>query len=348
MKTLNISLLLYFFCLFVNGQTVRTVDNRNQSGAQFTDVQAAIDVSVSGDIIQVHPSSTAYGNITINKTLTIFGLGHNPENSNGKVAMLDVVTFTGNSGSSELKGLQIGTINSGTTANSTNLSNIHIINNRFTTQIFGSLSEGLSNNWVIEGNYFSSNSDGLIQPRNTSHSWQIKNNVLRGGLFGLDNTFIVTNNIFITTAPVFNFFRQCNNPLVNNNMFLATHSDLTEVGIPNSTITFENNITYNYMGTTIADLSGSGNLNNQDPLFETILNGNITDFYNNNYDLGAGSPGINAGSDATDIGVYGNNFIFDTNGRPNLTPYPESILITNSVVAPGQTLNVNFSAAQKQ
>lgn len=345
---ISMTLLLCAICLFANTQTVHTVDNRDQSGAQFTDLQAAIDASATGDIIQVHPSMTSYGNVTINKTLTIFGLGHNPENSNGEVAMLAIVTFIDNSGNSELKGLVLGTVTCGTSANNTNLSNIHLINNRVTTQIFGSLSEGLSNSWVIEGNYFSSSSDGLIQPRNTSHSWQIKNNVLRGGLFGLDNTFIVTNNMFITTASVFNFFGQCNNPLVNNNIFLATNDDLTEIGITNSTITFENNITYNYTGTTLADLSGSGNLNNQNPLFENLLNDNLTDFYNNNYDLAAGSPGINAGSDGTDIGLYGNNFIFDNDGRPNLTPYPESILITNSVLAPGQTLNVNFSAIQKQ
>lgn len=348
MKTLYMSLLFCVFCFYNNAQTIRTVDNRDQSGAQFTDLQAAVDASVSGDIIQVHPSPTDYGSITINKTLTILGPGHNPDNSNGDAAMLGVITFIGDSGNSELKGLVIGSIASGTTANSTNLSDIHIINNRFTTQIFGSLSEGLSNNWVIEGNYLSSGSNGVIQPRNTSHSWQIKNNVIRGGLFGLDNTFIVTNNIFITTAAVYNFFGQCNNPLVNNNMFLATNIDLDEIGTTNSTITFDNNITYNYTGTTIADVPGSGNLNNQNPLFETILNNNILDIYNNNYDLGTGSPGINTGSDGTDIGLYGNNFIFDNNGRPNLTPYPESILITNSVIQPGQTLMVNFSATQKQ
>lgn len=343
----SITLLLCAFCFFANAQTVHTVDNRDQSGAQFTDLQAAINASVSGDIIQVHPSMTSYGNVTIDKTLTIFGLGHNPENSNGDVAMLAVVTFIDDSGNSELKGLVIGTVTCGNSANNTNLSNIHIINNRFTSQILGSETEGLSNDWIIEGNYLSSSSNGLIQPR-TSHSWQIRNNVLTGGLFGLHNTVIVTNNIFITTLPVFNFFGQCNNPLVNNNIFLATHIDLTEIGITNSTVTFENNITYNYTGTAILELSGSGNLNNQNPLFENVLNDNPIDFYNNNYDLAPGSPGINEGSDGTDIGLYGNNFIFDNNGRPNLTPYPESIEITNSVVLPGQTLNVNFSAIQKQ
>ena len=135
--------------------------------------------------------------------------------------------------------------------------------------------------------------------------------------------------------------------MVNNNIFLATGT-LTEIGLSNSSITFVSNITYSYFGATIDPLSGSNNLDNTDPMFENVPFGSVTDFYNNNFNLTSVSPGVNAGSDGTDIGLFGNNFVFDPNGRPNLTPYPESITITNSVVAPGQTLNVDFTATQKQ
>lgn len=346
MKTLKITILSTLLSLFSFSQTVHTVDNRDQSGAQFTNLQTAIDAANPGDIIHVHPSPNTYGSITIDKMLTIIGPGHNPANSNGEVATLSNITFINNSANSEIKGLSLSSINCGSSTMSPNQDNIHIINNRVSSTISGSSTDNLSDGWIIEGNYFSGTSAN-IDAQNGTDDWQVKNNFLRGRLYYLNNTSIITNNIFLSTANSANFFYYCTSPFVNNNIFLATGT-LTEIGVFNSTITFVSNITYSYFGATIAPLAGSNNLDNTNPLFENVPFGSVTDFYNNNFDLASGSPGINAGSDATDIGLYGNNFVFDPNGRPNLTPYAENITINNSVVAPGQSLNVDFSATQKQ
>ncbi|SDI08447.1 hypothetical protein [Winogradskyella thalassocola] len=347
MKTLKLTIL----CTLMSGllsfsQTVHTVDNRDQSGAQFTELQTAVDAANAGDIIQVHPSSDSYGNITVGKMLTIMGLGHNPANTNGVVATLGNITFINNSAGSEIKGVELHRISCGNSTTSPNQNNIHIINNRINNTITGSSTDDLSNGWIIEGNYFTYNSTN-INPQSGTNDWQVKNNFLRGSLYNLNNTSIVTNNIFLSTANSQTFFGSCTSPLVNNNIFLATGT-LTEIGLSSSTITFVSNITYSYYGATIAPLSGSNNLDNTNPMFENVPFGSVTEFYNNDFNLSNGSPGINTGSDGTDIGLFGNNFVFDPNGRPNLTPYPESITITNSVVAPGQTLNVDFIAIQKQ
>jgi len=346
MKTLKITILFAFVSILGFSQTVYTVDNRDQSGAQFTDLQAAIDAASSGDIIQVHPSANSYGSITIDKTLTLMGLGHNPAVTNGETAEIQTITFINNSAGSELKGLSIYSIKCGTSVTSPNQTNMHIINNHISSNVIGSSTDNLSNGWVVEGNYFSSTGTN-INPQNGTNDWQIKNNFLRGSITNLNNTSIVTNNIFLTTSTTETFFSYCSNPLVNNNIFLSTNT-LTEIGTYSSSITFVSNITYSYYGATITPLSGSNNLDNTNPLFENVPTTSVPDFYNNNFNLASGSPGINAGSDGTDIGLYGNNFEFDLNGRPNLSPYPENITITNSVVAPGQTLNVDFSASQKQ
>jgi hypothetical protein len=347
MKTLKITILFGLLSLFSFSQTVHTVDNRDQSGGQFTDLQAAVDAASPGDIIQVLPSPDSYGNIDVTETLTIMGLGHNPANTNGEVAKIQNISLKGNSAGSEIKGLRISRIDAGSASNSVNLDDMHIINNRITSYVSGSTTDNLSDGWIVEGNYFSSTSTNIV-PETGTDDWQMKNNYMRGFFTKAGNTSIITNNIMLTSSNSHIFFYNCDNPLVNNNIFVST-GNLTEIGVNNSTIVFDYNITYS-TALTIDPLPGSNNLDNTNPMFADVAFtfNEIPDFYTSDFDLAAGSPGINAGSDGTDIGIFGNNFLFDPNGRPNLTPYPESITITNSVVAPGQTLNVNFTATQKQ
>lgn len=349
MKTKTITLVLLFMSFFTIAQTIHTVDNSDQSGAMFTDLQAAIDAAAPGDIIQIHPGPTSYGSVTTTKTLTFMGLGHNPANfAEEETARVGTISFRGNSAGSVVKGLTLNGISSGINANSTNLDDIHIVNNYIISAISGSGTANLTDNWIIEGNYFSSNSTNVVASTN-SFNWQFRNNFCRGRVSSFNNTSIVTNNIFITasTASNYDFFISCDNTLVNNNIFLATNG-VTNVGIGTSIINFSNNLTYNLGGLTFTDLPGNNNLNNTNPMFVNVPTDDALNFYDNDYMLMAGSPAINAGSDGTDIGLSGNNFVFDLNGRPNLTPYPESINIVNTIVAPGQDLTVEFTAAQKQ
>ncbi len=339
-------LLSWLFVLYANGQTVYTVDNSNQSGAQFTNLQSAIDGAIAGDIIYIHPSSTSYGNVSVDKPLSLIGLGHNPDNINGETANLNLLFFNGNAGGSKIKGLVLVSISSGSIGNSTDLSNMSISNNRFNGTIVGSLSNNLSNSWVIEGNYFTSTSSN-VTPQLASDNWLVKNNFLRGRFTTVNDTCTFTNNLTLTIANAFSFFSGCENPTAKNNIFVAT-AGLTEIGIGQSTVNFMNNLTYNFSGLTIDTLTGTDNLDNTDPLFVNVPMNSETDFYSNDYGLSINSLGVNAGTDGTDIGLFGNNFMFDTNGRPSQMPYPESMNIINSTVAPGQILSVEFKAAQKQ
>jgi hypothetical protein len=344
-----LSLLFLIGVHFAYGQTIHTVDNRNESGAQFNTLQAAIDAAVAGDIIYVHPSPTTYGNITIKKTLTLVGLGHNPNNANGERAFLGNISFNGTADASNttITGLEFGSVSS---YNCANCDGIKLINNRIKDVIAGWAS-GNSDNWVIEGCFIFSTSYfwPSISPAATDSNWQIRNNfIYRFYLNYLSNTTILTNNIIAHNGGNVLFFQYADAPMVANNIFLFTGA-ATEVGLDaNSTVSFNNCMTYSYSGQTISALSGAGNLDNTDPLFTNVPVNNVTDFYNNDYSLTAGSPGKNGGTDATDIGLFGNNFAFDNNGRPELMPYPISMIINNSVVQPGQDLNVDFSAAIKQ
>lgn len=347
MKTLKITLTLCLITFMVNAQTVHTVDNRSQSGAQFTDLQVAIDAATAGDIIQIHPSDDAYGNATIGKTLTLVGLGHDPiTNDQGLTATLNNVSFYGTAANSEIKGLTINAIIlGGGTVN--NLDNIHIIHNRINSAIVASSANGLIDFWIVEGNYFTS---ATTDVSTNADGWLIKNNFMFGGVTGLNVTNLITNNIFFSTSnsATDTIFSNCTSTIISNNIFV-TNGNMTEFGISSSTnLDFRNNLTYSYVGNTIVDLPGTNNLNNTNPMFVLAPTTTEDEFYDNDYHLAAGSPGINYGTDGTNIGVFGNNFLFDPQGRPDLMPYPTSITINNNVVAPGQDLNVNFTAEQKQ
>jgi hypothetical protein len=345
MKTLKITLLFCLFAFIANAQTVHTVDNRTQSGALFTSLQDAVDAATAGDIIQIHPSATSYGNVTIGKTLNLVGLGHDPiTNNQGLTASINALQFFGTATNSEIRGLIISSISlGGGTAN--NLDNIHIIHNKINI-ITGGSANGLTDSWVIEGNYITSTSFGVSTQ---ADGWIIKNNFMLGGVANLKVTNLVRNNIFFSTSnSADNFFSNCTSILISNNIFV-TNGNMTEFGISNSSnLDFRNNLTYSYVGNPITALPGTGNLDNTNPMFVMAPTQAEDEFYDNDYHLAAGSPGLNYGTDGTDIGIFGNNFLFDNTGRPDLMPYPTSITINNNVVAPGQDLNVNFTAVQKQ
>lgn len=345
MKTLKITLVFCLFALIVNAQTVHTVDNRSQSGAMFTDLQDAIDAATSGDIIQILPSATSYGNVTISKRLSLVGLGHDPiTNNEDLTATIGSVSFYGNASNSEIKGLTLSSVGSGGGVIG-NLDNIHIIHNRIGSIYTGS--SGSADFWVIEGNYITNTSTGVSTYQD---GWLIKNNFMLGGVSALNNTNLVTNNVFFSTASTTDvFFSNCTSTIIINNIFVTNGLLMTEFGITNSTnLDFRNNLTYSYTGNTIVALPGTSNLDNTNPMFTTAPSGTEDDFYANDYHLMAGSSGINYGTDGTNIGIYGASFLFDSQGRPDLMPYPTSLTISNNLLAPGQDLNVNFTAEQKQ
>ena len=345
-KTFFVALLLIFVAQFTVAQTVHTVDNRSESGAMYTSVNAAISAAVTGDTIYIHPSPTSYGSVAVSKTLTLIGLGHNPANANGLRAVLSAITFSSNSFNSVIKGLETHTI-AVTGQVPTNADGVKIINNKITGNIQNTGSANIAFDWVIEGNYFTSTSTTIWT---SGANWLISNNWMRGGFSGLGNTTVVINNIFISSAASGkpNLFVSSNLPIVANNIFLFT-SGATGVGF-SGTVNFQNCMTYSYIGIVLDPLGDGtgGNFDETNPLFTNVPANTVTDFYNNDYSLTAGSPGAGAGTDGTDLGIYGRLFDFDPNGRPDLMPYPTLINITNTVIAPGQNLNVDFQASRKQ
>lgn len=79
--------------LTMKAQNTWTVDNNG--GGQFTDLQTAIDdVSVvDGDTLLISGSLTSYGDITLNKSLTLIGPGHHPDKDLAFIAEISNISF---------------------------------------------------------------------------------------------------------------------------------------------------------------------------------------------------------------------------------------------------------------
>ncbi len=346
-----VTLLLFFITQFTFAQpTIHTVDNRPESGAMFTTIQAAIDAAVADDIIHVHPTDQTYydggANITIDKTLTIIALGHNLLNETNNYRA-PVWRFYIAAPNIVIQGMYIVT---SIQAQGSDATGLKLINNHIAGNVSGVNSVG--DNWEIRGNYFIIGNYGVSISQGTASNWIIANNFFKGSIIdSLEPNTIFSNNIVVHVVHNSNLFSNCDNPTVTNNLFLYNFSQSPgALLMPGSSIDFSNCLLYDYNGGTIADLpqqAGATNYNNMEPVFENIPT-SITDFYNNDYRLATGSPGEDGGSEGTDIGVFGLNFNFDVDGRPDLTPYPTLINITNPLVIPGQDLNVLFQASQKQ
>ena len=173
------------------------------------------------------------------------------------------------------------------------------------------------------------------------------------------NTFINGRNgaVIGSTFGSGSGFLRCSNAIITNNIFYNLPAFSSTI-LPSCTGNyFNNNICYR-SGTSLSTIPqasnfGTGNLNNVDPMFNTIFSSatNIyLDYNTDNLRPATGSPCISAATDGTNIGATGGRYpvYLSTNtvltGEPPI-PSVRSINITSStVIAPGTPVNVTVRA----
>ncbi|MDX1472163.1 MAG: hypothetical protein R3213_11755, partial [Flavobacteriaceae bacterium] len=315
-------------CSLTFSQTIRYVDNNegapNNPPHNYTSLQAAIDASASGDIIYVQPSPNNYGNISMKKPLTIYGPGHSPELA-PVYANVEYINFNqGNSSGSKISGLRVVYVD----LQNTTYENHDVIftNNRIFV-VLGNSQTSKANNAFFAGNVFVGGGSGEIQPYN-SQNWVFTNNIIEqssigsnSSVFSLANSStIVNNNIILTrqngdTNGQIRFFANCSSTQFKNNIFIFTGNNVTDFTTlgSNTGLDFQNNLTYS-VTSNLDPLSGSNNINDTDPQFVSF-NPSVSVLNTaNDFHFQGGSPGINAGSDGNDLGVYNGNFPFNMRG----------------------------------
>jgi hypothetical protein len=345
MKTLFITLIVSF-CVFQLNAAVHTVSNDPNQPAQWNDLQMACDSANAGDTIYIQGTATDYctgqptGQIHIKKKLHLIGAGIKPQNN-------------------YLYGYE------------SYISSLYLDTVAFISGASGTIIEGLR--FTLSGGGYNGLKDIIIRRNRIYTSWGtgypssnllVVNNIIHGNTsFHQATNVIFMNNICLSSI------QYCGNTvIVSNNLFLLNNGGVFSTGVSGATIT--NNIFYysqttgaNYcnlsnnlgfgLSTTVLNgtNTGSGNLN-ADPQFMFLYS--TTDHsYNdqNKYVLKSTSLGKNAGTDGTDIGIYGGQYPWPASAIPDFincitpqVPVVEELIIQNSSVPANGNLNFSIKA----
>lgn len=360
MKT-KIHLILAVVCLLttfgITAQTTITVDNNPGSTTTHQTLQSAVTDAVDGDIIYLQPSETVYGSAIINKPLTIVGRSHSQPNKRSRCDVLNIIASN-----VTVKGFNTNFLRINPTVDIENINIFEVSCNSIMT--VGSSTTGLVSDVVIQGSVLRG-----IDVASTTENVLIANNI-----FSTSNpltinqaaTTIVTNNVFktiSTTNPVVLVNNDTASLILTNNMFFGGGAGNTDRTFEFDTgnFTLNNNLTFRpgspniILSTTNGgSLTQNNTLANINPLFTNIQSGTVNSFgggssYNpaadlsDDFTLQAGSPALTGGTNGSQIGVYGGNFLYKTLGQPRGIPTLD--VISNDVtVQQGGTLNITINA----
>jgi hypothetical protein len=315
--------------------TTRTLNNAVPSPGQFTTWTSAQTASSDGDTILVQGTTYNYLTITVTKKLTIIGPGHNPtDKQNSQKAFCDNIIFSSGSNGSKVYGVETGNIYTG----NNNVDSISVA----LCYISGSFQVNNSNCyfWLFDGNVFA-NSSLCINAQGVAFGNSIfQNNVINGITQAFNGGFIgynyFNNNLFLLNDNY--AIRYCNNLYFNNNIFYR--AGVSSYG--NASLFFTKNCSYQCNGGNA--FPNGTNYENVNPLFVTSIGSGAYFSYLTNYHLQTTSTLINAGSDGTDVGIYGGNGDYDQGGVPR-NPYIKTLNITGPTsINAGDSLQIYIKA----
>lgn len=295
----------------------------------YTDLPTAVAAGQNGDTIYI-PGGSWSANLSINKRLFIIGTGHNPDSTQatGICYLSGNISISNGASNGRITGIYLtGTLAAVDTATNYIISRCRMGNIQLTAH---------SSQWIIEeniinsqiigygayNNLFSNNIIGQcfynMGPNNT-----VKNNIflMQSYEIGCSNSSSVNNCTFENNNFIGggNFTGQ-NNNLINNNLFVA-----------NITFPFGNNL-------------GSNNVVNQTQSSIFVNQTGSTFDYTQDYHLKLTSPGKNAGTDGTDIGIYGGMFPWKAGSVP-FNPHIQIKSISNTTDQNGNLqINIKVNA----
>jgi len=270
----------------------------------FSTIQAAVNAASAGDIVQVQPSPNVYGNVSINKQITLMGIGFNvdkdiPLISNmGSIALTNNVDNTSDSDGTIIKGLQFTILYMGNnTGPSFVLENI-LVQNCYISYIY-TTNSGYSpiDGFELRDSYLTASTSGfaMLYYMPTTNVI-IRNNLILNNIAFLSNTpgsNIVTNNILYAGVRV---DVQGSNTTILNNDFIGASGSETAFSSNLRDCIVANNIFYG--STPSISVGGSSSVNFQRNVFTNNL---VYATGNNNIPPSGGGAG-NSGSGNLDVG----------------------------------------------
>lgn len=353
------------FAIFIVNKanaTVHTLNNNNPSPGQHSAWLFAQNACAMGDTIYVSGSPLSYGDITISVyNLTIIGTGHNPQKQNPLVSQIGWISSA--VGKITLEGLKCKRIIS--TSGFIGVQDFHV-NNCYIDEGM-SIGNGsfdcycyLKNNIIgyTPLSYQSQfNSLTVVAQYPNALKGEISNNIFLGNIdFYINGTYFLVdecnmfNNIFFGHGngdSLFQDLTRYNNSIFSNNIIVNySHSNLYYIpGTGESSVLCRNNLLYQ----SPISLPNETSTLSANPQFVnypcTYLNCPFS--YSYDLHLQTGSSGIGAGTNGTDIGVYGGPYgsSFTTYGEPPI-PQVKEMTIPATVVS-GNSFNVNIISKVK-
>jgi len=337
MKKLIIVFTVILSLLWQGASSQNLIVVQNGGNAAFyTNLDAGISDAMNGDTLYI-PGGIFNITVSISKCLHIIGVGHNFDTtsaayptyifgemqldsgaSNGSINGVYIpsnVNIRGNVNNYRFDRCRIGGINSASwDAGNASWIRFPISNVIFTENIIGNIFFG--------GGQFNS----------------FCNNIM-GQIKDMGNNNIYKNNIFLVGYAIWVYEISITNSTFENNIFFTPYTFWnSSLGAVFAYNTFNNNIflqniNFPYNNTNF----GYNNFVNQNPS-SIFVNQNTQDYH-----LQSSCPGKNAGTDGTDIGIYGGIFPWKDGGLPS-NPHILSKIISSSTDSTGN-LNVNIKVA---
>ena len=261
----------------------------------FTDLNIAIREAAPGSIVYLSGGAFQISDTTkITKKLTIIGTGYRTDNGNvdGHTLVTGKINFMKGADNSTLMGIYLtGDLNIADASGSVNTLLV-----RYCNLYRVSVGNAECHEVLINQNYIR-----LGPSIGGGSPIRFENNILHS-IFNI-NGGIISNNV-VLHATTFNFSRPSaigsfSSSRVANNLFFAEVSP--DVGLQHGNNTFFNNYFLPSSAALAAQIDGLIIEN----IEEFIVGPNNGVSTTSNFHLKNGSPGKNAGTDGTDIGIYG-------------------------------------------
>ncbi len=280
----------------------------------FRTIAPALAAAASNDTIYI-PGSAYNEHIILNKKLMIYGTGHYADSTQatGMTRVYGNLTFQNGSEGSKIEGIRLeGDVN---TSYSHVVKSISISRCKVNNVSLGDVAANSSgihlSEMVITGN---------IQGSGNLTNFLVEKSVIQGvfhyfsNITRVEHCVLLSNGCSNCTGGHSSNFYSCTGVDVFSNVIVGTY-----VNYPNTCL-FKNNL---IVGNPTLTSPNAGNIISQaiSSIFMNVPDDSKYVFnYTNDYHLAAGSPGIGAGEDGTDIGIYGSTVPYKTAAVPS-TPH---------------------------